>query len=99
MKIIALRRDPNSGSVIEIDEHLTAANALGVTEQLNHENLMVGYSPEWTVYLVDGQHWFELTNYDNSWARWEFIQYLKSVGGTYAGFKAENFEDPSKEDF
>lgn len=99
MKIIALRHNANSGAVEAMDEFLTAANALGTIEELNREYTSVGYSPEWTVYLVDGQHWFELTNEDKSWARYEFIQFLKAVGGAYAGFKAENFEAIDREDF
>ena len=99
MKIIALRHDPNSGKVLAADEFTSAVNALGIIEQENAELRSVGYSREWVVYLVDGSDWLELSNYVHSWARFDFMEFLRSVGGKYAGFDVENFEAPDREDF
>lgn len=99
LKFIALRF-ATSGAVIEVEETETAVDALAFASEKNTENLSVGYEPDWVVYLVEGQNWIELTvNNVNSWARYEFMQFLKTVGGSYAGFHVANFEAPDREDF
>lgn len=97
MKVIAVRYQ--NSQIVFIEEYETVASALGVINDANHELLNVGYGPEWTVYLVDGSDWYELSNYSNSGVRYDFMQFLHRLGGTFAGFDVENFEAPDREDF
>lgn len=97
LKIIAVRYVESR--IVNIEEYTSVVNALGIVETENHELRNVGYGPEWSVYLVEDGNWFLLTNYVNSGVRWDFMQFLRSVGGKYAGFDVENFEAPDREDF
>lgn len=67
-----------NSQIVDADEFESMADALGQVEERNHEDRSVGYESSWSVYLVDGQDWFLMTNYVHSGARYDFLQWLST---------------------
>lgn len=77
VRIIAVRYIESQ--IVDAEEfHYSVADALGTIEERNSDDRSVGYEPSWSVYLVNGQDWFQLTNYVRSGTRYDFIKYIDS---------------------
>lgn len=75
MKIIALRYV--NSRIVEAEEFTSLVNALGIVETYNYECRQVGFEPEWSVYIIEGQNWFQQTNYVHSGVRYDFMRALE----------------------
>lgn len=98
IKVIAVRY--YESRIIDMHDFDSIGSALGWVAEENHGNLMVGYSPEWSVYIVEGSSWYLMNSLDHAGVRYDFIEFLeREHGGSLGNYHAENFRAMGREDF